>query len=78
MTAALRATSATGGNVVCKVQAPSKRSPAARFVDAGDVITSAGISAGIDMALHLIARLESKARAREVRHYIQYDLQPPV
>jgi transcriptional regulator GlxA family with amidase domain len=28
-----------------------------RFVDAGDVVTSAGVSAGIDMALHLVARL---------------------
>ncbi len=30
-----------------------------RFVDAGAVITAAGVSAGIDMALHLIARLHS-------------------
>jgi transcriptional regulator GlxA family with amidase domain len=52
--------------------------PEARFVDAGDVITSAGISAGIDMALYLVKRLESEDRAREVRHYIQYDPEPPV
>ena len=49
-----------------------------RFVDAGDVITAAGVSAGIDMALHLIARLESPERAREVKKYIQYDPAPPV
>jgi transcriptional regulator GlxA family with amidase domain len=42
------------------------------------MITSAGVSAGIDMALYLIARLESKTRAREVRRYIQYDPEPPV
>ncbi|HET7483215.1 MAG TPA: DJ-1/PfpI family protein, partial [Actinomycetota bacterium] len=29
----------------------------ARFVDDGDVITAAGVSAGIDMALHLVDRL---------------------
>jgi transcriptional regulator GlxA family with amidase domain len=52
--------------------------PDARFVDAGDVITSAGISAGIDMALYLVSRLESKTRAREVRRYIQYEPEPPV
>jgi transcriptional regulator GlxA family with amidase domain len=52
--------------------------PEARFVDAGDVITSAGISAGIDMALYLVKRLESEDRAREVRNYIQYDPEPPV
>ncbi|WP_252365233.1 DJ-1/PfpI family protein [Saccharomonospora piscinae] len=49
-----------------------------RFVDDGDVITSAGVSAGIDMALHLLARLVSEDRARDVRRYIQYDPQPPV
>ena len=49
-----------------------------RFVDDGDVVTSAGISAGIDMALHLVARLHSVERAREVRHQIQYDPDPPV
>jgi len=52
--------------------------PAARFVDHGDVITSAGVSAGIDMALHLVARLHSRERAVEVRRYIQYDPEPPV
>lgn len=50
----------------------------ARFVDDGDVITSAGVSAGIDMALHLVARLESADAAREVRRQIQYDPAPPV
>lgn len=49
-----------------------------RFVDAGDVVTSAGVSAGIDMALHLVARLGSVGRAREVRREIQYDPAPPV
>jgi len=49
-----------------------------RWVDDGDVITSAGISAGIDMALHLVARLAGTDRAREVRRAIQYDPQPPI
>jgi transcriptional regulator GlxA family with amidase domain len=52
--------------------------PDDRFVDDGDVITSAGVSAGIDMALHLVKRLVSVDRAREVRRYIQYDPDPPV
>ncbi|MGW7621115.1 DJ-1/PfpI family protein [Streptomyces antimycoticus] len=52
--------------------------PDERFVDDGDVITSAGVSAGIDMALHLVARLASPERARQVRRGIQYDPQPPV
>jgi transcriptional regulator GlxA family with amidase domain len=49
-----------------------------RFVDDGDVITAAGVSAGIDMALHLVSRLHSLERAREVRRYVQYDPEPPV
>ena len=52
--------------------------PDDRFVDDGDVVTSAGVSAGIDMALHLVARLHSRERAAEVRRYIQYDPEPPV
>ncbi len=49
-----------------------------RFVDDGDVITSAGVSAGIDMALHLVARLAGVDRAREVRRGIEYDPAPPI
>ena len=52
--------------------------PDDRFVDSGEVVTAAGVSAGIDMALHLVARLHSTERAREVRRYIQYDPAPPV
>jgi transcriptional regulator GlxA family with amidase domain len=51
--------------------------PDDRFVDNGDVITAAGVSAGIDMALHLVGRLGSPEEAREVRRYIQYDPEPP-
>ena len=50
----------------------------ARFVDDGDLITSAGVSAGIDMALHLVARLANVERAREVRRDIQYSPMPPI
>jgi transcriptional regulator GlxA family with amidase domain len=52
--------------------------PDDRFVDEGPIVTSAGVSAGIDMALHLVARLQSPERAREVRREIQYDPEPPV
>jgi transcriptional regulator GlxA family with amidase domain len=52
--------------------------PDDRFVDSGEVITAAGVSAGIDMALHLVARLHSEDRARQVKKEIQYDPQPPV
>jgi transcriptional regulator GlxA family with amidase domain len=47
--------------------------PADRFVDTGAIVTAAGVSAGIDMALHLIGRLHSPERAEQVRRVIQYD-----
>ena len=50
--------------------------PDDRFVDSGEVVTAAGVSAGIDMALHLVARLPSVEHAREVRRYIQNDPEP--
>ncbi len=52
--------------------------PQSRFVDAGDVITSAGVSAGIDMALYLVSRLADIERARLVKRVIQYEPEPPV
>lgn len=52
--------------------------PDDRFVDDGAVITAAGVSAGIDMALHIVARLHSPERARQLRRHIQYDPAPPV
>lgn len=52
--------------------------PQARFIDDGDIITAAGISAGIDMALHLVDRLAGRQRAAAVRRGIQYDPAPPV
>ncbi len=47
-----------------------------RFVDSGRVITSAGISAGIDMALHVVARLLGEAEAWETARYMEYDWRP--
>ncbi len=52
--------------------------PVDRYVDDGDIITSAGVSAGIDMALHLVVRLAGPERARQIRRGIQYDPAPPV
>lgn len=49
----------------------------ARYVVDGDLVTSQGVSAGIDMALWLIGRLHGRDHARAVRRYIQYDPAPP-
>lgn len=44
-----------------------------RFVDNGTVITTAGISAGIDGALHLVTRLRGEEAARQTAAYMEYD-----
>lgn len=49
-----------------------------RWVDNGDIITSAGVSAGIDMSLHLVRRLAGTERASQVKRGIQYDPAPPI
>lgn len=43
-----------------------------RYVDDGDVITSGGLSAGIDMALHIVGRLASPERSRQVAEGIEF------
>ncbi|CAN5644623.1 DJ-1/PfpI family protein [soil metagenome] len=43
-----------------------------RVIDVGDIITSAGISAGIDMALYTIARLHGVDAARTTARYMEY------
>ena len=65
-------------NLLSEIDPSIKTDVAARFVDDGDLLTSAGVSAGIDMALHLVARLAGEERAREVRRGIQYDPHPPI
>ena len=49
----------------------------ARYVVDGNVVTSQGVSAGIDMALWLVGRLHGRSHAREVRRSIQYEPAPP-
>ena len=49
-----------------------------RWIDDGDRITASGVSAVIDMALHLIIRLAGAKRAVQVKHAIQYEPQPPI
>ncbi len=48
-----------------------------RFVDEGPVITSAGVSAGVDMALHIVGRLWSPETARKVQKAMEYYPVPP-
>jgi transcriptional regulator GlxA family with amidase domain len=50
---------------------------AKRFVEDGRVITAAGVSAGIDLALHLVERLAGREVATTVQFAIEYDPEPP-
>jgi len=47
-----------------------------RFVDSGKVMTCAGVSAGIDGALQLVARLVDEPTARATARYMEYDWRP--
>jgi transcriptional regulator GlxA family with amidase domain len=48
-----------------------------RFVRQGNVVTAAGVSAGIDMSLFVVGQLHGPQFAREVQRYIEYDPAPP-
>lgn len=47
--------------------------PGERWVDNGRVITSAGVSAGIDMALHVVARLHGEDQAVHTARHMEYE-----
>jgi len=47
-----------------------------RVVDEGSIITSAGVSAGIDMSLHVVARLHGPETAAWTARGMEYDWQP--
>lgn len=49
-----------------------------RWVHDGNVITAAGVSAGIDMALYLISLLKDPATAQRVQQMMEYYPKPPV
>ena len=48
----------------------------ARWVDRGHIATSAGIAAGIDLALHLVSRLSSPALAARAARQMEYPWEP--
>ena len=44
-----------------------------RWVDEGNIVTSGGISAGIDMSLHLVSRLYSHELAERTAKQMEFD-----
>jgi transcriptional regulator GlxA family with amidase domain len=49
-----------------------------RWVHDGNLITAAGVSAGIDMALYLVSLLKDPATAKRVQQMMEYYPKPPV
>jgi transcriptional regulator GlxA family with amidase domain len=58
---------ARGANVLTNV----------RYVEDGNLISAAGVSAGIDMSLWLVGQLVDPKFARKVQRWIEYDPKPP-
>jgi transcriptional regulator GlxA family with amidase domain len=48
-----------------------------RYVRDGNVVTAAGVSAGIDMALWVVGQLYGVEHARQVQRWMEYDPAPP-
>ena len=48
-----------------------------RVTEYGKYLTSAGVTAGLDMALHLSERLSGRAVAEAIELSLEYDPQPP-
>jgi transcriptional regulator GlxA family with amidase domain len=48
-----------------------------RFVHDGKLVTAAGVSAGIDMALWLVGQIHGVAHARQTQRIMEYDPAPP-
>ena len=70
----LRATTHWGALDLLQQMAPDAVVlPNTRFIDNGRIVTSAGISAGIDMSLHLVARLAGGRLAELIAREMEYD-----
>ena len=67
----------THWDAVAELEALGARYTETRVVEQGRIITAAGVSAGIDMALVLLDRLHGTAMAQAIQLAIEYDPQPP-
>jgi transcriptional regulator GlxA family with amidase domain len=61
---------------VLKVMSALSR-PSERIAQSGKVVTAAGVSAGIDLALWLTENIAGRERAEAVRLAIEFDPHPP-
>jgi transcriptional regulator GlxA family with amidase domain len=71
LTAGRRAT--THGFAIEDLRASGAEIVDARFVDDGDLVTAGGVTAGLDLSLHLVERFAGPANAEVVALEIEYD-----
>jgi transcriptional regulator GlxA family with amidase domain len=67
----------THWTVLDQLAALGARPTSRRVVEQGKIVTAAGVSAGIDMALTLAARIAGDEVAQAIQLGIEYDPQPP-
>ena len=70
-------TAATHWGAVGEIEGYGATYTPERVVRHDRIITSAGVSSGIDMALHLAALLSDDTTAQAIQLYTEYDPQPP-
>lgn len=63
-------------DVLAEIAPTATICPDERYVDNGKIVLSAGVSAGIDMALYIVGRLLGAETANNTARYIQYDYWP--
>lgn len=62
----------TAFDLLAEAAPKTEQRPGERFVDNGKVITSAGVSAGIDAALHVVEKLLGRETAENTAEYMEY------
>ncbi len=60
-------------DLLCELAPTATVDPSQRFHDNGNIVTSAGISAGIDSSLHVVARLLDPAAAEATARRMEYE-----
>lgn len=55
------------------IEADATLCPGERYIDNGRIITSAGISAGIDMSLYVVAKLHGEEQAQWTANHMEYE-----
>jgi transcriptional regulator GlxA family with amidase domain len=63
-------------DVLAETLSPAGARRNVRWVDSGEVVTAGGLSAGIDMALHLVDRLAGEDLAHETARQLDYAWDP--